>query len=190
MQSLPITMTGIAPLLMHSARLVDPLDPIVREMKKISAKKTKKTDDDIARLAELEYMGGLWTADGQRPAVPTMALEACFREGARATRRGKDAERGAWVEGDHVDLIYDGPKTAAQLWVQRKRFALTVAAKVQNARVMRTRPIFRAWSCKFDLMFDPSEFNLDTVKEIWVEAGRRGLGDWRPKFGRFEVAFD
>lgn len=189
MRVLKVRLTGLVPLLMHSSRLVDKNDPIVREMGKITGKGSKKqTDSDRDRLAELEWTGGLWSFDG-RPAVPTLALEACFKEGARAARKGKDAERAMFVDGEAVLLKYNGPVDLEKLWAQRKQFALTVPAVVNKARVMRTRPIFREWSVEFECTYDETEMNESSVKEAWIEAGRRGLGDWRPKFGRFDVEF-
>jgi hypothetical protein len=38
-------------------------------------------------------------------------------------------------------------------------------------------------------VFDPETINEDKVKEIVVAAGRIGLMDWRPKYGRFTVEF-
>lgn len=191
MRTLQVKLTGIVPLLMHSSKLVDKNTPIVREMGKITAKGSKKqTDADRDRLAELEFLGGLWLDETKKkPAIPTLALEACFKEGARAARRGKDAERAMFVDGECVPLKYNGPGNLEKLWENREQYAFTVPAVVNKARVMRTRPIFREWSATFECSYDETEMNESSVKEAWIEAGRRGLGDWRPKFGRFNVEF-
>lgn len=191
---LHVTLTGRAPLLMHSSDLVNPLNPIVKEMKKLTSKPAKqKTDADHEELARLEFMGGLWMAAG-KPSVPTLALEACFRDGARAARKGKDAESASFVEATveqrAVDLIYDGPKDPKKLWEQRAKFALTVPAGVKDARVMRTRPYFNIWSVEFDFYYDQTMLDEAQVRDAWVAAGRKGLGDWRPKHGRFVPTFD
>lgn len=55
---LRLDITGTAPLLMHNSRLADPIDPIVRSMKKITGK-TKKTEDDHAETARLEFLDDL-----------------------------------------------------------------------------------------------------------------------------------
>lgn len=189
MRTLKVKLTGLVPLLMHSSRLVDKNDPIVREMSRITAKGSKKqTDADRDRLAELEFLGGLWLYDGT-PAVPTLALEACFKDGARAARKGKDAERAMFVDGEAIPLKYSGPRDPEKLWDKREQYVLTVPAVINKARVMRSRPIFRDWSVSFDCTYDENEMNEASVKEAWIEAGRRGLGDWRPKFGRFEAEF-
>jgi hypothetical protein len=56
------------------------------------------------------------------------------------------------------------------------------------AKVMRTRPIFREWSALVEMQYDPDVLNLREVEEIVVDAGKLvGIGDWRPKHGRFEA---
>ena len=192
MKTIKIAIKGMAPLLMHSSRLVNKRDPIVREMAKITSKPSKKqTDDDLEKLSELEFFGGLWLHEN-KPMIPTEALEKCFREGCSAARKGKDADRGAWVNGDGVPLTYEGPREPAKLWAERDRYAFIVRACVNNGKksIMRTRAIFRSWACAFTMSFDPQILSDSAVCEAWIEAGRtRGLGDWRPKYGRFEVAF-
>ena len=56
------------------------------------------------------------------------------------------------------------------------------------AKVMRTRPVFRNWSCTAVAQYDPDVLNLRDIEEIAADAGKLvGLGDWRPKHGRFET---
>ena len=60
--------------------------------------------------------------------------------------------------------------------------------KVQKQRVMRTRPIFRDRSATFSILLDETQLDPRQVVDILHLAGRYvGLGDWRPRFGRFEV---
>ncbi len=62
------------------------------------------------------------------------------------------------------------------------------AVNVNDARVMRTRPRFSEWHVVADVEFLPSLLNPNEVIEIFEIAGlREGLGDWRPKFGKFSV---
>lgn len=59
MKKFTLTLTGVTPLLVHNARLADPLDPIVRQTKPISGKRSK-TEEDHLELARLEFIGGLY----------------------------------------------------------------------------------------------------------------------------------
>jgi hypothetical protein len=51
---------------------------------------------------------------------------------------------------------------------------------------MRTRPIFRQWAATIIVDFLPDQLNARDVIELAEVGGRIiGIGDWRPKFGRF-----
>ena len=52
---------------------------------------------------------------------------------------------------------------------------------------MRTRPIFREWGLEFTAHYDSQLINKDSLVEFVEAAGRAGLCDGRPRFGRFEV---
>jgi hypothetical protein len=53
---------------------------------------------------------------------------------------------------------------------------------------MRTRPIFNRWSLTFEVQVDNEEFPKKTLETSIQDAGRLvGIGDWRPKHGRFEL---
>ena len=45
--------------MMHNARLANPLDPLVQEIKKLTGKR-KKTEDDLLQIARLEWEGGFY----------------------------------------------------------------------------------------------------------------------------------
>jgi hypothetical protein len=178
-----ITLTGTAPLLMHNVRLANPLDPIARAMKETSGKR-KKTDEDLERLARLEFEGGLYV-DAVGPYLPGANIEKCLVEGARVTRQGKQVERGLFVTDNEVPLIYDGPRDADSLWADES-YRSMMAVKVGTARVMRCRPIFRAWVLEASAEMDGAQLNLDTLQAIAADAGAMvGLGDYRPRYGRF-----
>lgn len=181
-----LTLTGTAPLLMHNIQLADPLNPIVRAMKEISGKR-KKTDEDLLRMAELEFKGGLYITDELGPYVPGVNVEKCLVEGARVTKQGKQVERGLFVTDNEVPLLYQGPRTAEALWANED-FRSRLAVKVSTSRVQRTRPIFRDWAIEVAAEVDPALLNLDSLRAIAVDAGSMvGIGDYRPRYGRFIV---
>jgi hypothetical protein len=144
-----ITITGTAPLLMHNVRLANPLDPIARAMKETSGKR-KKTDEDLERLARLEFEGGLYV-DSAGPYLPGANIEKCLVEGARVTRQGKQVERGLFVTDNEVPLLYDGPRTADGLWADES-FRSMMAVKVGTSRVMRCRPMERTIARQEDMI--------------------------------------
>lgn len=179
-----ITCTGTTPLLMHNARLSNPLDEVARAMKRVSSKRVK-TEEDYEELARLEHMGGLYFDSDVGPYLPGQNFERCLVDAARITKAGKKIERGVFVETDVNPLSYDGPRDIAGLW-KDENFRHAASVKVTTNRVTRTRPQFREWSVEAEGMFDAAVINLAELQEIADTAGRMiGMGDWRPRFGRF-----
>ena len=72
METLKARLTGLVPLILHNARLADPLDPISKAMKTVSSKR-KKTDADFEELARLEFEGGLYMVDDE-PVIPARLI--------------------------------------------------------------------------------------------------------------------
>jgi hypothetical protein len=167
--------------------LANPLDEKAREMKAISGKR-KKTDDDFAEMARIEFEGGLYHDKVIGPYIPGANIEKSLVEGGRITKEGKQVERGLFVLDNDVPLIYSGPRDVTGLWAD-PRFRSTMAVKVGQARVMRTRPMFSEWSADADAEVDPGLLNLDALQAIADKAGAMvGIGDYRPRYGRFTVA--
>jgi hypothetical protein len=189
METIEVTLRGVVPMLMHNGQLADPLNEFAKALKEITQIKNK-TDEHHYEIARLEFLGGLWLQGG-RLAIPSMALEACFKEGARLRRLGRNADAGAFVQED-APVTYDGPSKPDDLWKDRARFALSVGArnKGTGGRVQRTRCIIREWEVSFVQHYDTELFNRATIELVWKDAGsRKGIGDWRPKFGRYTATF-
>ena len=60
---------------------------------------------------------------------------------------------------------------------------------VQRARVVRIRPRFKAgWELTFEIQCGDDEIQPDLLQDVLTLAGKAvGIGDYRPKFGRFSV---
>ena len=60
---------------------------------------------------------------------------------------------------------------------------------VNRARVRRHRPRFDEWNLNFKIIsLEEEQLDGATIQRILEHAGKFcGLGDWRPKYGRFEV---
>ena len=62
--------------------------------------------------------------------------------------------------------------------------------KVGTSKIMRYRPILRKWSIKATIVVNEDVVNISEVKKAAQDAGALiGLGDYRPRFGRFNVDF-
>jgi len=59
---------------------------------------------------------------------------------------------------------------------------------VQRAKIMRARPRFDEWELTFNILNIDDRIRKEVLKQILIDAGRYfGVGDNRPRFGRFEV---
>lgn len=183
MKTIEIPIEGVTPLLMHNGDLANRNNPYAREMSAINKKKTRRTDEDFERLEQLEFLGGLWLENG-KPCLPADAIHALVIAGARKTRSGKVAEAGVWCD-ESSPLEYDGPKDVEKLYAD-KSFVDQRGVRVSTARIIRTRPIFRKWKAVVKLSFDPTQTNeTDVVSWVRTAGEQVGIGDYRPRFGRF-----
>jgi hypothetical protein len=182
---LQIELTGECPLLMHSSALADPCSAVSKQLAGLTRKRDKTVADHEA-IARIEWGGGLWLADG-RPCIPAEAIEGALVDAAETRRRGKIAAAGFICNGPAL-LEYEGPTSPEELWWD-ERFRLRTSAKVnRGSRTMRTRPRFPEWKVTFEAECVPGLIEEDEVVELFKIAGLRiGIGDWRPKYGRFSV---
>jgi hypothetical protein len=181
-----LTIVGSTSLLMHNARLSDPLDYYTKRLKEVSSKRTK-TEDDHELMASIEFEGGLYLDEETGPYIPAVNLHRCLVEGGKLNKLGRHVERGVIVEDDTLPLAYNGPRTAKELWADLN-FRSRLSVGVTTSRVMRTRPQFRQWATEADLTVDTGQLDLEQIGTIAEKAGSMvGLGDYRPRYGRFTV---
>lgn len=185
-KGLKVKIRGIEPLLCNNGAAADPMNHLQKEKKKYTGKR-KKTDADHIQIAKLDFLGSLYMKDG-RPVMPGRNLEAMIAGkggAARKQKEGQKAKAGIRVHGSWP-LIYDGPTDPEELW-EDGRFRSTERVNVQQSANMRTRAIFTDWACEYTMLYDPDVVNLEDVIEWLHMAGQGGLGDWRPRYGQFEV---
>lgn len=185
MRETNIEIVGVAPLIVHNGRLADPLDPITRQLAELTGKR-KKTLEDHHRISRVEWEGGLYLDEDDEPCLPSECIEATLVAGAKRTKQGRDAKAGIVVP-DHAKLVYDGPKDVEAMWASGK-FLKRNGVRVGPARVIRSRPIFHAWSAVVRIVWDPDVIRDEPdLMKIAEAAGQMGTCEWRPRFGRFEV---
>jgi hypothetical protein len=185
-----IRFQGVSPLLCHNGQTADPRNTYAKAMKAVSSKR-KKTDADYDEMARLEWLAGLYRIDGDI-VIPDYVIESTIIGGAKKSKRGPQAKCGLFFT-EHASLQFDGKpdeitdETLAEMFASGK-FTHTIGVKVGMSKVMRTRPIFRNWSLSATCQFDPDVLNQRDIEEIASDAGKLvGLGDWRPKHGRFNA---
>lgn len=188
MQQLNVTLTGKSPLLMHSDRFANPLDPMTQAHKALTAKRTKTDEDQIA-IAQSEFIGGCYWSSDTGFFVPGQNFDSCLLGAAKLQKLGVKFKQGVQVLEDELKLLGSIPATPQKLWESPDHVDAR-GVKVTTSRIIRYRPIFKSWAAKATVMFNPSVVSVSEVKKAIEDAGALiGLGDYRPRFGRFTVEF-
>ena len=146
------------------------------------------TDADYEERDRLEWLAGLYWDENDGLIIPSDNIERCIQLGAQKSRIGKDVQAAVFCATTHVPVEYKGPTDKEKLLAD-PRFTLRKGVAVQKSRVIRIRPMIpTGWSITFDLEFDETIVNPKNLFQAMSDAGALvGLGDWRPKFGRFLV---
>jgi hypothetical protein len=183
--NITISLVGTSPLLMHNPRLVDPNYQLSREIKIITDKK-KMTDEDLDRLAMLEWYGGLYETNGEI-SQPTSKVRKCLINTARMSRLGKAVERSLSFRDMNVPLEYEGSKDIDELFAN-PRYHSRLSVGIGTKRVMRVRPSFFPWGLSVSGFFmTDAGLKTDELRRIVELAGTiEGIGDNRVNgYGRF-----
>lgn len=184
MQKYNVTIEGIAPLLQH----------------KFGIEAQTESESQIKQQSGQRDYSGEWLAtaylDDEQIIQPA---EHIWRSMVKAAVNFKIKGRRGKTYKDMVmsciviepDLISHGqalPKTISTdpsepVYVDKR------PVRVQRARVMRERLALRkGWKLNFELLVLDDQFPKEVVKAILDNAGERvGIGDYRPRFGRFIV---
>lgn len=185
LQSMLFNLRGVSPLLMHNGQTADPLNRFSKELKAVT-KKRNKTDEDYAEVSRIEWHAALYVNAKGELILPSVQIESCIYDGAKISKLGKAFKSSVFVNDDAL-LNVGTKKKAADLWGD-DRYRDVRGVRVGQSRVMRTRPIFSEWQCSFEVLFDDQQVNDSDVRRAISNAGMRvGIGDFRPKFGRFEI---
>lgn len=188
MKSIKVKIVGRAPMLMHSDRLANPLDPMTKAHKELTSKR-KKTDDDHIAIAKSEYVAGAYWRKDTGFFIPAQNLESCLVAAAKLQKLGVKFKQGVHVLEDELTIEGYEKKTPEQLWENPDNVDCR-GVKVGQAKVMRYRPILRKWSLQATVALNEEVVNINEVKKAIVDAGALfGLGDYRPRYGRFNVEF-
>lgn len=182
-----ITLTGGRPMLMHNGRLANPLDPYTRQKKTLSGKR-KKTDEDIARLLEIEARGAAYETNEGLLGLPTQNVWRSAYDAAKAFKRGEDIKRGLVpVDPEEVAPLAFGGKhrTVEEHLASSANIDFRPVAQMRQ-RVMRARPIVRGWQSVHTFELLPDVLDPSDLEPILARAGRLvGVGDWRPTYGTY-----
>jgi hypothetical protein len=165
-----VKIRGTAPLLQHRY-------PDEAEDKK-SIKKTGRAD------YSLEAEDNLFRGKDGVIYEPSDHIEGCMRKSAvnfQITGRGKKTYKDL-VLSSIVVTPEQIPLTPQEYTIDKRNVI------INRSRVSRYRPRWDEWGLEFTVKILDAQFAPEVVKEILEYGGAAiGIGDYRPKFGRFEV---
>jgi hypothetical protein len=184
MLEVTMTMKGERPLVVKSDRSVNPLDPLTRELAKLSGKR-KKTEEDHAMMSRIEFELGIYWEQELGPYIPTGNVHKALVQGARQSKLGRQVEQGCIPLEVRTPILYQGPRGIDDLF-DKPDHVYKVSVGVGQKRVMRTRARFPNWALQVPFVLDPEKLDLDTFEKIAEVTGRYiGIGERRPMFGAF-----
>lgn len=164
-QIIEVGIEGTSPLLMN------------RFFEEADSKKTRKTYDDKEEADKRLYK----TEQGELY-QPAEHLERCLQI---AGKNFKYSGRKTFLEYLKAGVIISPEAIIHKIqdWSIDKRPVV-----IQKARIMRCRPRLDKWQLEFQIEIYDSNISPKDINEILVYAGRFvGLGDYRPRNGRFII---
>jgi len=181
---------GIVPCIMSNGAMADPTyhwAKAAREIKKGVKRGEIMTEKQADDYYHALFIGQLYLLDGKTtPYWPSENVEGMIRRGAMKSKKGQVAKIALTVD-DNFPLIYDGPKSAEELWAD-ERFPFKSRIGGKNGTTINCRCRFQQWEFKFSVLFDTTQADVSDFRRWLEDAGAYiGLSAWTPKFGRFVV---
>jgi hypothetical protein len=184
---------------MNNPQVADQLNPLSREIKAISAKRSNKTEQDHAELARLQFLGSLYYVEGKGVVVPGEWLMRALVNAGGAVRKGSVRAVGGGTQiqrgliglaGQYIPLQYDGPRKPEELYAKGfydRRLVNGSPSSRGGSLVPKTRAKFEKWGFDADVSVDQEQLDVSALEEYLAFAGRLvGVGDGRSLgFGRF-----
>ena len=194
MKVIEFTIKGMTPILMNSNVGVNPLHPLTKQMKILTAKR-KRTEEDDEEILHLKWLLGLYWDDNIGLMIPSVNLEKMFRDAAKSVRKGTIAKQQSaiTVKPDYVPLIVpvETPKTKEDLWHDsNNKYADVRIGKMPKTggSVLLCRPRFDNWGLNFKISYNETKFDRQEVIDLITLAGTEiGLCDWRGRYGMFGI---
>lgn len=208
------TLTGVRALLMHFDDIEWADDITAWRLDPENAKKKGEQSGDDRRPAHT-WLGYCYR-DGESIAMPSSNLSACLKKAGSRVPMGRMkthkelAVSGIFIETEYLTFTNGGKQVPwapiASLAgesafgehvkaVAQMGFKLDVRrVTVGSSKHVRVRPRFESWAVSGTLEVTAQEITDEVLRSIFQQAGRVGLGDWRPgspkspgPFGMFDV---
>lgn len=170
-KTIEVTIEGVCPMLMNRFQM------------KTAEEESGAARRDEQRTPEDEAEKGLYKTKDGKVFVPSTWIEAALRDAAKEYKKGKSNWKTTILSSVFVDP--DEIPMGKTSWDEIDRRP----AVIQRNRIVKSRPKFNTgWKISFKILFEDSRIKPDVIQTILTEAGSsKGIGDYRPKFGRFKV---
>ena len=173
MREIEVTIRGVAPLLQHKMSL--------EEEAQLSSKTKKSTGQHKGDDPETF----LYKVKGTICQPAEHILQAIIKRLGGYKIQGKGKKTYLEMGKGSLNIVPDMIPHKIQDWEPDSR---TVVIKATKGRVVRVRPKLTDWELDFKIEIINDELPVEVIKAALDDAGREGgLGDFRPRFGRFIV---
>lgn len=201
MKTMKVKWTGLRPLLMTNPQTIQASNPYaVRSRELSNAMKAARKKADENKMQEIEMLSmrldweasAYWDDRARKFFLPDTSVLGAIRAGAMVARRGKDIETAVIMLETEAIIENKTNHKTLDAYYEDKQFVLSCPCKVPpktGALVWKSRCMMpTAWSVTFTLEYDENLIADKTLMQSMEDAGMlKGVGGWRPKFGRFLV---
>lgn len=187
MDAIEFRLTGTSPLMMNNPQTVNPFNPYTLQMKEITDKR-KRSDEDQRDLLKIKFMAALYYEEKIGPYLPMISVWRSIHEAAKISRAGKTIERGLHTGQEMAAVEYAGPRKPEELYAD-PNFVDVRDASPAGKRVTACRPMFKTWALTAPFLFEETLINERDLVSFATLAGKLvGVGTYRQRFGRYEIA--
>jgi len=173
MRKINVSIKGTSPLLQHKMSI---------ETETQLSSKTKKSTGQNKGDDPEDY---LYKVDNKICQPAEHIFQAIVKRLSGYKIQGKGKKTYLEMGKGSLNVIPDMIPHENQEWEPDSR---TVVISATKGRVVRIRPKFNEWSLSFTIELINDEMPIEVIKGALDDAGREGgLGDYRPRFGRFIV---
>jgi hypothetical protein len=180
-------LTGVLPLVLSNPiALADPLNPICKEIRALRGKSPKKkTDSDLQRVLELEYLASFYLNHEGDHVIPGRMIGGMLLEAGGSPTKFK---RGLSLIEDSA-LVFKGPRTPEALFADTKYRLVELVRNASKQAVITCRPMIPLpWSLEVTISYHPKQLNPDVITSAMCNGGEfHGIGSMRPRYGKFTV---
>jgi hypothetical protein len=173
MKKIKCNIKGVAPLLQHK---------MSSEQEAQLGSKTKKVAGQSKGDNPEEY---LYLIDGTICQPAEHIVQAIIKQLSNYKIQGKGKKTYKELGKGSLNIMPEYISHKIQDWVIDNR---TVVIPSTRGRTVRLRPKFENWELEFIIEVINDDMPIEIIKSALDDAGREGgIGDYRPRFGRFIV---